>query len=517
MTPKGTDKCFEQHPHFTERSAGLLLHPSSLPGKYGIGDFGPELYKFVDFLSDHKLNLWQVLPLGPTGYADSPYQSFSAFAGNPMLISLENLIEMNLLTYEECEPAKPFPDLNVDFGKVIENKWDLLENAFNKYRKNPPSIIKKELDQFAKDHSWWLEDYSVFMALKLENEMKAWIEWEKDLRIYEPSVIEEWKKDHKSELLFQKFTQFLFFRQWKEAKEYTNQKRIRIIGDIPIFVAYDSVDVWSRPEYYQLDEERKLKYVAGVPPDYFSETGQRWGNPLYNWDVLKKEGYKWWIQRISHSFKIVDILRIDHFRGFESYWQIPASEETAKIGNWKPGPGIELFNTLKHELGDLAIIAEDLGFTTPEVEKLLQNTGYPGMRILQFGFERAEKINAKNRFLPHNYNQNSIAYTGTHDNQTTKAWFNDLPKKVKKYTIDYCDSNGEDIVGDLIRLIWSSVANLAVIPLQDLLRLGEEARMNEPGTTSENWKWRFTWNQLDKKFCNSLTKMSELYGRVSYK
>jgi 4-alpha-glucanotransferase len=517
MTPKSTEKSFDQNLHFSERSAGLLLHPSSLPGRYGIGDLGPELYKFVDFLSDHKLNLWQVLPLGPTGYADSPYQSFSAFAGNPMLISPENLIELNLLTSEECEPTKSFPDSVVDFGRVIENKWQLLRNAYNKYQKSQSSILKKELDQFAKNHSWWLEDYSVFMALKLDNDLKAWIEWDNDLRFYDPSIIGEWKSKNESKVLFQKFTQFLFFRQWKEAKEYTNQKGIRIIGDIPIFVAYDSVDVWSHPEYYQLDEKRKLKYVAGVPPDFFSKTGQRWGNPLYNWDTLKEEGYKWWIQRIRHCFQIVDILRIDHFRGFESYWQIPASEETARIGTWKPGPGLEIFHKLRHELGDLAIIAEDLGFITPKVEKLLQETGYPGMKILQFAFEEKRANHAKNRFLPHNYDKNSIAYTGTHDNQTTRAWFNDLPKKVQKYIIDYCNSNGEDIVGDLIRLVWSSVANMAVIPLQDLLRLGDEARMNFPGTTSENWKWRFTWSQLNKKSCDTLSKMSELYGRALYK
>jgi len=500
---------------FKGRYGGILLHPTSLPSKYGIGDLGPELYKFVDFLHKHKLNLWQILPLGPTGYADSPYQSFSAFAGNPMLISFDKLIEMKLLTKSECEPTQSFPDFQVDFGRVIEYKWNLLEHAFNNYQREPPPKIEKEFDVFIHTHEFWLEDFSIFMSIKLGNDLKAWIEWDKELRYHEPSAISNWKKTHEKELLFQKFIQYLFFRQWKEAKEYTNQKKIKIIGDIPIFVAYDSVDVWAHPEYYQLDEERKLKYVAGVPPDYFSETGQRWGNPLYDWDEIKKDDYRWWIQRIKHCFQIVDILRIDHFRGFESYWQIPASEETAIIGEWKDGPEIEIFRKFQQDLGDLAIIAEDLGLITPKVEHLLHDTGYPGMRVLQFAFEENEENPAKNKFLPHNYDQNSIAYTGTHDNQTTKAWFSELPKKVKKYILKYINSNGKDIVGDLIRLVWSSVANMAVIPLQDLLRLGDEARMNIPGTTSDNWKWRFTWDQFNSEDCDELTAMTQLYGRVT--
>jgi 4-alpha-glucanotransferase len=500
----------------TGRYGGLLLHPTSLPSKYGIGDLGSELYKFVDFLYESKLNLWQILPLGPTGYADSPYQSFSSFAGNPMLISFEKLIAMKLLSEKECEPKEPFPDSYVDFGRLIEYKWNLLELTFNKYQKNTSPTINEEFNNFINKHNFWLDDFSVFMSIKLENNLRPWIEWEKDLRFYDPSNIEDWTKDHESEIEFQKFTQYLFFKQWNEAKEYANQKNIKIIGDIPIFVAYDSVDVWAHPEYYQLDEKRKLKYVAGVPPDYFSETGQRWGNPLYDWDIMKKDDYRWWIQRIKHCFQIVDILRIDHFRGFESYWQIPASEETAIIGEWKPGPGIDIFRKFQQELGNLAIIAEDLGLITPKVEKLLHDTGYPGMRVLQFAFEEKAEDQAKNKFLPHNYNQNSVAYTGTHDNQTTRAWFDDLTKRVKKHILDYTNSDGKDIVGDLIRIIWSSVANMAVIPLQDLLRLDDEARMNVPGTTSENWKWRFTWDQLNKKFNDDLISMSLLYGRVKF-
>ncbi len=500
----------------TGRYGGLLLHPTSLPSKYGIGDLGPELYKFVDFLYESKLNLWQILPLGPTGYADSPYQSFSAFAGNPMLISPEKLITMKLISEKDCEQNEPFPDSHVDFGRVIEYKWKLLELAFNKYQKDTAQTIKKEFNNFINIHNFWLEEFSLFMSIKLENDLRAWIEWEEDLRFHEPSIIEDWTEDHASEIEFQKFAQYLFFKQWSEVKEYANQKDIKIIGDIPIFVAYDSVDVWAHPEYYQLDEKRKLRYVAGVPPDYFSETGQRWGNPIYDWERMKKDDYKWWIQRIKHCFQIVDILRIDHFRGFESYWQIPASEDTAIIGEWKPGPGIEIFHKFEQELGRLAIIAEDLGLITSKVEKLLHDTAYPGMKVLQFAFEEKDENLAKNKFLPHNYDQNSIGYTGTHDNQTTKAWFDDLPKRVKKHILDYTNSDGKDIVGDLIRLIWSSVVNMAVIPLQDLLRLGDEARMNVPGTTSENWKWRFTWDQINKKCSEELTSMSLLYGRVKF-
>jgi len=497
------------------RYGGILLHPTSLPNEYGIGDLGPELYRFIDYIHKYKLNLWQILPLGPTGYADSPYQSLSAFAGNPMLISPQKLIEMSIITSKMCEPPIKFPDSYVDYGEIIKYKWQILETAFQNFQKNTNTDLQEDFNSFINEESFWLEEYSLFMSIKLAHNLRAWIEWEQELRFHEESSIEEWKENHRKEILFQKFTQFLFFTQWKEVKTYSNQKNIKIIGDIPIFVAYDSVDVWANPEYYQLNEERKLKYVAGVPPDYFSETGQRWGNPLYNWDIMKKQGYSWWIQRIKHSFKIVDILRIDHFRGFESYWQIPAKEETAIIGEWVPGPGIEIFTELKKELGDLAIIAEDLGTITTKVEQLLQDTGFPGMRVLHFAFEENNENPSNNKYLPHNFNKNSIVYTGTHDNQTTKAWFDDLNKNTKKYILAYTASNGEDIVGDLIRLIWSSVAKMAVIPLQDLLRLGEKARMNVPGTTKNNWIWRFTWDQFSETLSKELEQMSKLYNRLS--
>lgn len=503
----------DKNKSFNNRMGGILVHPTCFPSKYGIGDLGPELYNFIDFLYKYKLNLWQVLPLGPTGYANSPYQSFSAFAGNPMLISPEKLIELKLLSLKECKPLDSFPDSRVDFGKVIKYKWSVLKEAFNHFQKDKVPLINQEFDKFIKAESFWLDDFSIFMSIKLAKDLKAWNEWEYDLKFNDPSNIKQWKEDHILEVKFHKFTQFLFFKQWMEAKTYANQKNVKIIGDLPIFVAYDSVDVWIHPEYYQLDEERELLYVSGVPPDYFSSTGQRWGNPLYNWEEMKKQGYKWWIQRIKHSFRLVDILRIDHFRGFESYWQIPASKETAVIGEWKPGPGIDLFRKLKQDLGDLPIIAEDLGLITPEVEKLLQQTGYPGIRVLQFAFEVSPDP-SKHKYLPHNYIPNSIVYTGTHDNQTTKSWFDGLSEKKQDMLIDYVNSCEGDMVGILIRLIWGSVAKLAVIPLQDLLRLGDEAKMNVPGTTSDNWEWRFTWDQFNENNSSDLAHISEIYGRV---
>jgi 4-alpha-glucanotransferase len=495
------------------RMGGILVHPTSFPSKYGIGDLGPELYKFINFLHQYKLNLWQILPLGPTGYANSPYQSFSAFAGNSMLISPEKLIEMKLLSSKECKPVESFPDSRVDFGKVIKYKWSVLETAFNHFQNGNVPSIDQEFNSFIKAESFWLDDFSIFMSIKLANELKAWNEWKDDLRFHNPVAIKQWKEDFEFEIKFHKFTQFLFFKQWKEAKNYANQKSIKIIGDLPIFVAYDSVDVWIHPEFYQLDDNRELLYVSGVPPDYFSSTGQRWGNPLYNWEEMKKQDYKWWIQRIKHSFRMVDILRIDHFRGFESYWQIPASEETAVIGEWKLGPGINLFQKLKQNLGEIPIIAEDLGLITPEVEKLLQQTGYPGILVLQFAFEESQDP-SKHKYLPHNYVQNSIVYTGTHDNQTTKSWFDGLSEKKKDKLIDYLNSFEDDMVGILIRLIWGSVANMAVIPLQDLLRLGDEARMNVPGTTNDNWEWRFTWDQFNENYNSKLAHISEIYGRI---
>ncbi|MFX1314800.1 MAG: 4-alpha-glucanotransferase [Promethearchaeota archaeon] len=498
----------------TSRYGGILLHPTSLPGEYGIGDLGPEVYKFIDFLNKYKQNLWQILPLGPTGYGNSPYQCFSAFAGNPLIISPEKLCEIGLLTNKEWILQDRFPESSVDYERVIPYKWQLLEFAFKNYKQKQPWKLDREFSNFMNKHSFWLDDYSLFMSIKKAHHLRAWNEWDEDLRFRDTNALERWKKDYENEIEFQKFTQFIFFKQWNEVKSYANLKDILIIGDIPIFVAYDSVDVWAHPEFYYLNDKRDLLYVAGVPPDYFSSTGQRWGNPLYNWNLLKKQGYRWWIQRIKHNLDQVDILRIDHFRGFESYWQIEVSEATAEVGEWILGPGIDLFLKMKEELGSLPIIAEDLGIITPEVEDLLQQTGFPGMRVLQFAFGDKDQASIKNKYLPHYYLPNTIAYTGTHDNSTTKAWFEKLTSKIKKQVLDYINSDGKDVVGDLIRLAWSSVASMAIIPLQDLLRLGDEARMNLPGTLKNNWEWRFTLDQVTRERGRQIKNLSRLYDRI---
>jgi 4-alpha-glucanotransferase len=496
------------------RYGGILLHPTSLPGDYGIGELSSNVFKFLDFLHKYKQNLWQILPLGPTGYGNSPYQCFSAFAGNPMIISIEQLIKLDLLIDNDCCSQSNFPESFVDYGKVIPYKWQLLKLAFKKFQDSKFSKLKKEFLKFVYEHSYWLDDYSVFMSIKLASNLKAWNEWDDRLKFRNEKALEAWQKEYSSEIEFHKFTQFIFFKQWNEVIRYAHRKHIQIIGDIPIFVAYDSVDVWAHPELYYLDDEKQMIYIAGVPPDYFSSTGQRWGNPLYNWKTMQTNNYQWWIQRIKHTLTQVDVLRIDHFRGFESFWQIDANEETAINGKWVLGPGLELFTKLKDILGDIPIIAEDLGLITPKVEDLLIQTGFPGMRVLQFAFMDTSEDPLKNKYFPHNYQPNTIVYTGTHDNQTTKAWFEDSVEKTKQLVLDYTKSDGKDVVGDLIRLAWSSVAKMAIIPLQDLLRLGDEARMNFPGTTSNNWIWRFTWNQITEKVGKELMGLSYLYNRI---
>ena len=497
----------------SSRHGGLLVHPTSLPGEFGIGELGSYAFHFLDFLYENMLSLWQILPLGPTGYGNSPYQCFSTFAGNPMLISLEKLISLGLLNIQDCKDLMDLPKLRVDYGKLIPLKWEILKVAFDKFKDLKRSKLKTQFINFTKKHINWLNDYSLFMSIKLSYNLIAWNKWEENLKFREPETLKLWERDHAEEIEFHKFTQFLFINQWNEIKNYANNKGIRIIGDIPIFVAYDSVDVWSHPEYYCLEKNREMKYIAGVPPDYFSATGQRWGNPLYNWKVMKENNYMWWIERISHILSLVDIVRIDHFRGFESYWQIDAKEETAIKGKWIKGPGIDIFNKLKDKLGPLPVIAEDLGLITPEVEELLCKTDFPGMRVLQFAFMDESENPSKNKYFPHNFKQNTIVYTGTHDNQTTKAWFEDSSKKVQQLVLDYIDSDGKDIMGDLIRLAWSSVANMAVIPLQDLMRLDDSARMNFPGTIGNNWVWRFNWNQITDEFGKELIKLNKLYGR----
>ncbi|MHA2298533.1 MAG: 4-alpha-glucanotransferase [Candidatus Hodarchaeales archaeon] len=494
------------------RYGGILLHPSSLPSEFGIGDLGSNLFRFIDFLNKHGQQLWQVLPLGPTGYGNSPYQSFSAFAGNPLFISPEKMLECGLLTRDDMESRRLFSTKSVDYGKVIPFKWEILERAFDNYRKSNNSSLEKEYEDFSREQHYWLEDYALFMSIKSEHDLRAWNTWEESLKLRDPNVLSKWKINHETDIEFQKFVQFLFFVQWKEVRNYAHQKNVIIIGDIPIFVAHDSADAWANPDLFYIDDRGELLYVAGVPPDYFSKTGQRWGNPLYRWDEMKARGYQWWVQQLKHKFKQVDIIRIDHFRGFVAYWQIPAEEATAVVGKWKTGPGIDFFTEIKKTLGPLPIIAEDLGVITPAVGELLKRTGYPGMRVLQFAFD-GNKEQAKNRFLPHMYDSNTIVYTGTHDNDTTKGWFKTTPDDIRDHALKYFDSSKRKVVRDFIRAAWSSVAKMAVIPLQDLLGLGSEARMNTPGTSSGNWEWRFTWKQLTKKKGEQLASLSKLYNR----
>ncbi len=478
-----------------QRCSGILLHPTSLPSKYGIGDLGIQAYKFIDYLQKYGQTLWQILPLGPTGYGNSPYQCFSAFAGNSLLISPQKLVEMNIVAEHELPPIKVKDKLRIDYESVIAYKEEVVDIAFDNFCLNIDAILLNNFREFLDSHGFWLDEYALFMSLKKANNMRPWNEWADSFKQRETTVIEQWREEKKTEIERVKFTQFLFFTQWKMLKDYAKHKHVKLVGDIPIFVAYDSVDVWSNPEMYYLDEKMDLLYVAGVPPDYFSTTGQRWGNPLYRWAKMKKNGFKWWIKRIKHNLEQVDILRIDHFRGFESYWQIDADEETAEKGKWILGPGLELFQKIFDELGDLPIIAEDLGIITPEVESMLQGTGFPGMNVLQFAFGEDEDEYTENKYLPHNIIENSVVYTATHDNQTTLAWFESLSTEEQDEILEYTKTSGEDIVGDLIKLAWESAANMAIIPFQDLLRLGSEARMNVPGTTGNNWEWRFSWNK----------------------
>lgn len=500
-------------PFMRYRQGGIVLHPTSLPGDFGIGDLGSSFFRFIDFLHSSRQQLLQILPLGPTGFGNSPYQSFSTFAGNPLLISPSKLRGIGILSDNEISTIK-FGATRIDYGKVIPFKWDLLHQAFDNFLNKGHTSIHKQFRLFIHEHRNWLEDYALFMSIKEAHGFQAWNTWDDPLKLRKRTALSSWKRNYKVNIDFHKFTQFIFFQQWNEVKKYAHDKKVRIIGDIPIFVAYDSADVWANPHLFFLDKDGDLEYVAGVPPDYFSETGQRWGNPLYRWDQMEANGYRWWIQRITHSFSLVDILRIDHFRGFEAYWQIPAEEPTAVNGKWVKGPGINLFIALNASCGNLPIIAENLGIITPAVVKLLKQTGFPGMRVLQFAFGVKEEDVIENEYLPHNYTANTVVYTGTHDNDTSLGWFQMVDKKTQKEVLDYLNSDGSDIVGDLIRLAWSSVAKMSIIPLQDLLRLGTEGRMNFPGRESDNWEWRFTWDHLTDEKCHEIAELSRIYQRL---
>jgi 4-alpha-glucanotransferase len=491
-----------------KRSSGMLLHPTSFPGPYGIGDLGPQAYRVIDFLADSGCKLWQVLPLGPTGYGDSPYQCFSAFAGNPYLVSPDLLLEQSLLVGEDLADMPNWNPACVDFGGLYHWKPVLLDRAFQRFESIPRGPIHTEFDAFRLNNASWLDDFALFMALKDANGGSAWNEWPEPQRKRQKAALDQARHAYADSITRQEFRQFLFFRQWNALRAYAHEKEMQIIGDIPIFVAMDSSDAWSHPDLFFLDEAGIPTVVAGVPPDYFSPTGQLWGNPLYDWDKHKQTGYKWWIERIQATLSTVDIVRIDHFRGFAGYWEIPGGAETAVNGRWVPGPGADLFNAISKALGDLPIIAEDLGEITPDVVELRDSFGLPGMKILQFGFSGPD-----NPFLPHLYTSNCVTYTGTHDNDTTLGWYRTAPPHERDFYHRYISRDNADVPGDMIRAIWGSVAVFAIAPLQDFLRLGTEARMNFPGKVGGFWSWRMDERVLSDDLKNYIRELNWVYKR----
>jgi 4-alpha-glucanotransferase len=492
-----------------ERSSGILLHPTSLPGRFGIGDLGENAHRFVDMLVESQQKLWQIFPLGPTGYGDSPYQCFSAFAGNPLLISLDKLVDEGFLSDNDLYIQESFDDHSVDYGRVITFKYGLLWRAYERFATSATSAQRARFESFCQRRRKWLDDYALFMALKAHHNGAAWNTWEWDLVVRTPGALDYWREHLATQISYQKFLQHIFFDQWLELKAYANRNCVKIIGDIPIFVAFDSADAWSHRDLFFFDNSGNPTIVAGVPPDYFSPTGQLWGNPLYRWDVMKKRRYQWWIARFAKTFEVVDIVRLDHFRGFAKYWSVPFGESTAVNGTWEPGPGEDFFHAVKNTLGRLPIIAEDLGVITPDVVALRKAFNFPGMKILQFAFDSKED----NNYLPHTYEKNYVVYTGTHDNDTTLGWYSKCSAEDQAWVQTYLNTDGSDICWDFIRAAWSSVADIAIAPLQDLLCLGSEARMNTPATTGQNWKWRFTWEMITPEICDRLKKLTKIYWR----
>lgn len=496
------------------RSSGVLVHPTSFPSRYGVGDLGDAAYRFVDFLVGARQSLWQILPLGPTGYGDSPYQCFSAFAGNPLLISPDMLIGDGFLPETAVAYVPPFPKDLVDYGPVITYKESLLAQAYQHFRTHGTAEQHAAFEAFCVDQEYWLEDFALFMAVKnyhADQEGGVWNTWPEDIARREPEAMADWSARLANDVERHKFLQFLFFRQWLNLKQYANERGVKIVGDIPIFVAYDSADVWANPDLFFLNEDGSPQFIAGVPPDYFSETGQRWGNPLYRWPRMAQNNYAWWVKRLTMTFTQADIVRIDHFRGFDAYWEIPAEEPTAIKGRWVKGPGADFFEKMRAQLGDLPIIAEDLGVITPEVRALRDDFDFPGMKILQFAFGGERNSG----FLPHNFQTpNCVVYTGTHDNDTTVGWYNSADEWERDHVRRYLGVDGRNIAWDMIRLAWMSVADTAVATMQDLMALGTEARMNFPGKTGGYWRWRYTPEMLHPGMAARLHELTELYGRI---
>lgn len=495
-----------------KRSAGILLHPTSLPSNFGIGDFGKDAYRFIDFLADSKQKLWQVLPLGPTSFGDSPYQCLSAFAGNPLLISFEKLIEDGIVSDKIIRDTPNFPDDKVIYGEVINFKFDVLKRIFYEFVERKEQSLNKLFEEFCINEKHWLDDYALFIAIKNHFDGRPWNEWDEDIAQRSDKAIKHYQKKLSKEIEFNRFVQFLFFHQWFELKSYANSKGIKVIGDLPIFVAFDSADVWVNRHLFEVSHDGKPLFIAGVPPDYFSPTGQRWGNPHYKWELMEKDDYKWWRERIASLLKMTDIIRIDHFRGFYNYWKIPGDAPTAEKGEWVLGPGEKFFSTLEKYFGKLPIIAEDLGILVPEVYQLRDKFNFPGMKILQFAFGS----NGENKFLPHNHLTNCVVYTGSHDNDTTLGWWYSIQNDgtdTKEFFLTYSGSDGKDICKDIIRLAYSSVANTVIIPLQDFLRLGSEARMNFPGKPDGNWAWRFKWDKITKDLIDEINNLVLVFER----
>jgi len=487
-----------------------LLHITSLPGKYGIGTMGREAHEFVDFLVASGQKLWQILPLGHTGYGDSPYQCFSAFAGNPLIIDLEKLVELNLLKPGDLPDETDFPIHETDYGQVFRYKYRLLEKAHEAFGRKGSTDLKKHYDTFVAANRLWLDDYSLFMALKGHHDGKPWPLWSKQIRLRKPEAIERYRLHLAKEIGFYCFLQFLFYHQWLELKSYANLNNIKIIGDLPLYVALDSADAWANPENFDFDKNMKPRSIAGVPPDYFSETGQLWGNPIYDWKYLKEHNFSWWVERIKANFLLYDILRIDHFRGLAAYWSIPYGEKTAIKGKWIDAPGREMLQTVYDQLGQMPIIAENLGVITPDVEEMREAFGMPGMKILQFAFDSGED----NEFIPHTYDKNSVVYTGTHDNNTTLGWYRESSEQDRQNLHDYFCFDEDDPAWSFIRLAWSTVSDFAIAPMQDILRLEAEARMNFPGKAAGYWKWRYPSDMLTARHAEDLKKLTKIYGRL---
>lgn len=492
------------------RASGVLMHISSLPGKTGIGTFGKEAYRFIDFLKNSGQTYWQVLPLCPTSYGDSPYQSFSTFAGNPYFIDFDLLCEQGLLKKSDFNRINwgKNPE-KVDYNKISANRFKVLRKAYANY------IPDKRFFTFCNENSFWLDDFALYMSIKDSNNGKPWYEWNKDIVLKKANVISKLIIDLKKDIEFHKTVQYIFFEQWKNLKDYANHNGIKIIGDIPIYVAGDSADVWANPKQFLLDEDCNPIEVAGCPPDAFSDDGQLWGNPLYNWDYMKKDNYSWWKKRIEHVCNMCDVIRIDHFRGFESYYCIPAESKTAKIGEWRKGPGIKFFKEIEKSLGKKEIIAEDLGFLTPDVKKMLKQSKYPGMKVLQFAFDTDEE----NDYLLHNFKKNSVAYTGTHDNDTIIGYMKKTaPRKTRKRAKEYLRlTRKEGYNWGFMKAVWSSNSDTAIVTMQDLLGLGNEARMNFPSTVKDNWQWRAKPDYLSDELAEKIRYYTNLYQRIPKK